>query len=292
MPVPSWTTSDFLGAFIRLLPRGGVWTTVGQGGNTIEGQALETLMPTHVRLTDSAAGLLIDAFPSTTDQLLPEWQATLGLPDPCAGASPTLAQSQAQVVARLTGRGGTRSVSYYISFAAALGYEITITQFAPSKFGRPFGSPFGGVAWAYAWQVNAPQFTVTNFTFGNSQFGQPFAAWGSTVLQCELQRIAPAHTILIFSYVGFYSDGGVLAMYDATGYPQSSEGLAPGAVWWNSGVICVVPGITPNPTASALYVNSTTPSQLLALGGGNLPLSNPGVGTTQLWNNGDVISVA
>lgn len=201
MPVPNWTTSDFLGAFIRLLPRGGVWTAVGQGGNTIEGQALETLMPTHVRLTESAADLLIDAFPATTDQLLPEWQATLGLPDPCAGPSPTLAQSQAQVVARLTGRGGTRSVAYYINFAATLGYDITVTQFAPFVAGRGrAGQSARGAAWAYAWQVNAPSVTVTYFRAGRSPAGEPLAAFGNTVLQCELNRINPAHTVILYNF--------------------------------------------------------------------------------------------
>jgi uncharacterized protein YmfQ (DUF2313 family) len=131
--------------------------------------------------------------------MLPEWEATLGLPDPCAGEAPTIALRQAQVAARFIAGGG-QSIAFFVGFAKTLGYDITITQFAPSRFGRPFGSPFGGVAWAFAWQVNAPQFTVATFNFGTGNFGDPFASWGNTVLQCELQRLSPAHTIITFNY--------------------------------------------------------------------------------------------
>jgi uncharacterized protein YmfQ (DUF2313 family) len=196
MPIPAWTADDLLSAFQQLMPRGRAWP---RDPSSVQAQTLAALVPTFQRLTASAAGLLVDAFPSTAVELLPEWQSSLGLPDPCAGDTPTLTQEQAQVVARFVAGGG-QSVDYFVNFAATLGYDITITQFAPSRFGRPFGQQFGGVAWAFAWQINAPQFTVDYLTFGNSTFGQPFSSWGTTVLQCELQRLAPAHTTVLFSY--------------------------------------------------------------------------------------------
>lgn len=196
MPVLNLSAADFLAAFQRLLPRGRIWP---RAPDAVQTQALAALMPTYVRSTQSANGLLVDAFPATADNLLPEWEATLGLPDPCAGVSPTLALRRAQVVARLTATGG-QSIGYFTAFAAALGYPITITQFAPARFGRPFGQPLCGPAWAFAWQVNAPTFTVQRFRFGQDAFGEPFAAWGNRVLQCELQRLKPAHTTLLFSY--------------------------------------------------------------------------------------------
>ncbi|HET6606753.1 MAG TPA: putative phage tail protein [Rhodopila sp.] len=201
MPIPSWTASDFLGAFIRLLPRGAVWTTIADAANTNQGLALEALMPTYVRSAESAAALLVDAFPATTDQLLPEWQATLGLPGPCAGSSPTLQQSQAQVVARLTGRGKNQSQAFYINFAKNLGYDITITQFIPARAGiLRAGTPAYGIPWAFAWQVNAPSVTVTYFRAGRSAAGEALSVGGNNVLQCELTRLAPAHTTVLFNF--------------------------------------------------------------------------------------------
>lgn len=141
----------------------------------------------------------IESDPRETTLLLPDWEASFGLPDPCLGESPSFAQRRQQLVARISARGG-QSPAYMISVAAALGYPITITQFRPFTFGQTFGLPMYGQPWAYTWQVNAPTFTVVDFEFGQNNFGDFFSSFGSTTLQCELQRICPAHTQLLFSF--------------------------------------------------------------------------------------------
>lgn len=195
MPAPNYSAADYLRVLQAHLPRGRVWPRDLDAQQT---RILSGFTPVFERLNARANNLLVDAFPPTTYELLPEWEATLGLPDPCAGEAPTTQQRVAQVVARLTATGG-QSIAYYTAVAAALGYAITITQFVPSRFGKNFGTLFGGTAWAFAWQVNAPTFTIAALQFGGS-FGTPFASWGNNVLQCELQRFAPAHTTVLFSY--------------------------------------------------------------------------------------------
>ncbi|WP_428492171.1 YmfQ family protein [Rhodopila sp.] len=196
MPAPIYTAADFLAGFQALLPTGPVWPRDADAVQTQVALALTGLYPGNA---GRAANLLTDAFPVAPVELLPEWESTLGLPDPCAGPAPTLQVRQQQVNARFIAGGG-QSVNYFVSVAAALGYQITITQFTPSRFGQPFGQPFAGEDWAFAWQVNAPTFSITHFTFGRDTFGEPFSSFGNTVLQCELQRLAPAHTTLLFSY--------------------------------------------------------------------------------------------
>ena len=196
MLAPLFSAADFRNALQAHLPRGRVWPRDPDATQTAIAAGLA---PSCEALNGRANNLLVDAFPSSTTELLPEWEKTLGLPDPCVGPSPTIEQRRAQVVARFTAQGG-QSVDYFVSFAAALGYPITITQFTPFRFGMPFGMPLCGVPWAFAWQVNAPTFTIERFEFGTSECGEPFAFWSNTVLQCELTRLAPAHTILLFSY--------------------------------------------------------------------------------------------
>ncbi len=65
-----------------------------------------------------------------------------------------------------------------------------------------------------------------------------------------------------------------------------------GLIWSNGALVTVVPGITPNPSAPPVFFGVVTAAALLALGGGNLPLTNPGAGSLQLWNNGGVVAVA
>ena len=158
------------------------------------------LAPTYERSGAAAAQLLIDIFPGTTEALIPEWEETLGLPDPCSASNPSTQQRQAAILAKFIGSGG-QSVPYMTSVALALGYTITITEFTPFFFGLTgFGAPLLGPGWESVWQVNAPTITATRFKFGLGVFGDPFWTVGNTELQCRLNSIKPAHTSLVFSY--------------------------------------------------------------------------------------------
>ncbi|WP_087688031.1 MULTISPECIES: YmfQ family protein [unclassified Pandoraea] len=197
MLVPSLTPDDFLQAFQGLLPRGAVWP---RDPDAVQTKVFRGLNTVYAQNTARANNLLVDAFPGTTFELLPEWEATLGLPDPCAGSSPTVEARRAQVVARLAAVGG-QSVAYFTQLAANLGYAISVDQFAPFRFGQsPFGSQLGSDDWFFAWRVNAPTYSIRYFSFGISGFGEPFSSWGNNVLQCEIQAFAPAHTIPLFNY--------------------------------------------------------------------------------------------
>lgn len=161
-------------------------------------QAILPLMNAYERGSARAAYLLQDAFPSTSAELLPEWESSLGLPGPYASIATTEAQLQ-QLVASRFASGGGQSAAYFIGFAKTLGYTITITQFRPMTAGQPVGGPVYGDAWAYAWQVNAPTYVVDYLRAGDT-IGQPLASWGNTIMQTELTRLKPAHTYLLFNY--------------------------------------------------------------------------------------------
>jgi uncharacterized protein YmfQ (DUF2313 family) len=197
MLAPNYTTADFLKALQGLLPRGRIWP---RAADAVQTQVLSGLAPSYARATARANYLLNDAFPATTYELLPEWESTLGLPDPCAGAAPSIAQRQGQVLARFVGVGGP-SIANLTAFAANLGYTVTITQFAPARVGQSrVGQPLCGPAWAFAWQITAPLNTVIRSRVGISAAGDPLASWGNSVLECEFKAIMPAHTIPIFAY--------------------------------------------------------------------------------------------
>jgi len=84
---------------------------------------------------------------------------------------------------------------------------------------------------------------------------------------------------------------GILNVASGQGYPTSATGLADGAVWSNSNVVTVVPGLTPNPFASPVYFGLVTAAQLLLIGGGNLPLADPMI-AGQLWNDSNIVHVS
>ena len=225
--LPPWTSADFADAFQRHLPTGPIWP---RDPDTTQRAAIEALMPTYQRSWSLACDLPAETFPASCVSLLSEWEASLGLPDPCAGPDPTIAQRQAHVVARLTQQNGP-SIPSLVAFASALlpnlvqpllsdtgevllsddgesllsdgDTAISITEFAPSRLGVfRLGQRMQSARWAHVWQITAPATVITSFRLGQGRLGERFRSWGSHALECEMQRLKPAHTILLFAYGG------------------------------------------------------------------------------------------
>ncbi|ASD79175.1 YmfQ family protein [Burkholderia gladioli] len=200
MAAPNYSPSDFASALSALFPRGLAWP---RSPDAVMQQVITALSPVWARHVADNNYLLVDAFPSTTVELLPEWEASLGLPDPCAGESPSLAVRQAQVVARFTNTGG-QSIAFFTDYAKNLGFTISVSEFTPFRAGQQAaGDSCGDEGWAHTWRINAPQTTINYFRAGASAAGEPLASWGNAVLLCEMNTLKPAHTLVIVANPGF-----------------------------------------------------------------------------------------
>jgi uncharacterized protein YmfQ (DUF2313 family) len=230
MLAPLYAVTDYLWQFQRLLPRGRVWH---RGWGTVQAEDLLTLMPQTVRLNQRAIDVLRETFPCSTHELLPEWEASLGLPDPCIGELDTTQQRQAAVCAKFTARGG-QSVAYFTRLAASAGYTITITTFRPFYVseGR-VDDPLYDERWAYVWRINiATVDTLVYFRVGESAVDEPLVSFGDPVIECLLTAAKPAHTELIFSYVDgslwdFSTADGSHSAWDNGASVWDTEGVAP-----------------------------------------------------------------
>jgi uncharacterized protein YmfQ (DUF2313 family) len=184
MPLLSYSAQDYLAQFQRLLPRGRVWH---RGLELLQDFDLLTLMPTWSRLQDALNTLIAEIFPCTTHALLPEWEETLGLPDPCTGSLGNWKEQQQAVCIKFSARGG-QSKAYYIGIAEQLGYEITITEFAPFRAGiNRAGDPDYGEGWAHTWRITAVA-PMNYFRAGNSDAGDRLRTWGSRLFECTWIR--------------------------------------------------------------------------------------------------------
>jgi len=171
-----YSADDYAGALRALLPPGRVWRAEP---GSVQAQVLGALAQTPARLDEAASQLLALSRPGDNPDLLVEWEESLGLPDPCAGPAPTISERAHQVRARFGGGGG-QSAAFFIAYAAALGFTITITTFA--AFRADVGtveSPVFEDDWNFAWGV-----TVTANTSGLS----------NDVLACEFEALKPAQT--------------------------------------------------------------------------------------------------
>lgn len=178
MTAATYTADDYLRALQALLPRGHAWPRDPDATQT---QVLRALAQVYGRSTVRALALLIDAFPATAVELLPEWLSALGVPVPGTVLDTTTAGRQAQVVAALTSVGGA-SAAYFIALCAGLGRTVTITQYTPFTVRKPCNLPAAGDNWAHTWLVTIP--------------GIPLPA-----LEALVTRYSPAHTVVVFKYV-------------------------------------------------------------------------------------------
>lgn len=193
---PVYDATDFQQAMLRLLPRGRVWRR--DPGSTLSALFL-ALAPTYVRNMASAAQVLIDASPATTQNLLAEWEASLGLPDACTAANPSVEQRQAAVRAKWGAR-GSLTIDYFVALAANLGFAITITEFTPFAVDQPCDGSLCEPQWSYVWQVNAPEVVTFWFSADESGVDDPLEVYDAGELVCRIRADAPAETIVFFTF--------------------------------------------------------------------------------------------
>ncbi len=194
------TSADYLSQLQALLPPGSGLSKHPASNLT----ALLAAFADVLAEVDAAFNALYDeADPTTTTQLLTDWERIAALPDPAAGSDyQSVAERRAWLMSRLTGVGG-QSAAYFIDLAAQLGTTISITEFSPwgCGFGQCGRDPISGDGTvAMLWRVNMPVPPTYFFQAGLSQCGDPLGYCKTGVIEALFQRWKPAHTTLIFNY--------------------------------------------------------------------------------------------
>ncbi len=196
-PVCGLGADDYAQLLADLLPRGWAWP---REPDTVLMRTFAGLAVEFARIHARDCDLLSESYPGTALETLVDWERICGLPDACTGPLSTLQERRAAVLFKLAARGG-QSRAYFIGVAAALGFDITITEFTPFRAGRSrAGDPVYGLDWVYAWRVNALSWTIGYFRARQSTAGEALRRWGNRLLECVLDMLKPAHTILQFAY--------------------------------------------------------------------------------------------
>jgi uncharacterized protein YmfQ (DUF2313 family) len=137
-----------------------------------------------------------ESYPCGAVDLLPEWEATVGLPDVCTQAywPGSIEQQQQLVCAKLAARGG-QSRAYFIALAASYGFTITITEHPPWRLGLDHlcPPPLGVAGQGAIGPIGACQFWWEVNVISSGPFDP-------SVLECVIRRAAPAHTVVTFNY--------------------------------------------------------------------------------------------
>jgi uncharacterized protein YmfQ (DUF2313 family) len=172
---------------------------------------------------DSRAADLLEreSDPRQTVEMLDWWERAWGLPDPCLAIPQSVAERQIVLVNKMTML-GAQSRAFFMSFATAIGYTITIQEYAPFMVGvsRVGDTTYqntltGGDNLHMRWQLGAPEMrfywtiaiggvSLTWFRVTKGQAGvDPHLRIGVPEdLECIIHRYQPAHTQVIFDFSG------------------------------------------------------------------------------------------
>lgn len=190
------TPAQALDGALAKLPPGWAWT---RDADSNVARLLTPLATEQVLFEQAAESMLTEATPSTSAQLLPDYERVLG-PDPCLAATSaaTFQERRASVHLRWTRTGGAARRDF-IALAATLGYTITIDEFRPGRCGvLRCGQRLRPQSAQWVWRINLPPTQVVKFRTGTSRTGERLGSFGIPWLQCQLSRNTPAHTVLLF----------------------------------------------------------------------------------------------
>jgi len=193
------TAADYLEQLKTLLPPGQAFPREAGTAlnNLLDGMSLELS-----RVDARGKSLPVEASPASTNELLPDWESVVGLPDRCSGAlEETIQGRKKALIAKLTST-GAQSPGYFIDLAAALGYDLTIEEFRPFRAGvSRAGDALTNGPWVFTWRIHAPETSVISFrSGGGAAAGERLCAWGNDTLECKINHLKPTHTIALFAY--------------------------------------------------------------------------------------------
>nr|WP_278434129.1 putative phage tail protein [Brucella anthropi] len=190
--------SSILASLIGKLPRG---FALGKREGVLDA-ILDSMAKVLVQAEADAESLMNEVDPRTANALLPDFERVLG-PDPCGRdlGNQTLEQRQRRAHQRWIAKGGA-SIPYFVKMASSLGHTIEIEEFWPSKAGvLRAGQALIAEGEQFTWRVKLQLISEWIFRAGVNTAGQPLGGFEISDIECELRRLKPAHTQLVFSYV-------------------------------------------------------------------------------------------
>lgn len=193
------TLAAWLAALQALLPPGQALT---REPGAVLTRLLESIAAAFLAAQLRLVQLAAEFDPRVAQQLLPDWERLLGLPDLCADpAAQELGDRQQAAYGRLTEVGG-QSRPYFIDLAARNGEPgVTITEFRPFNCNGNCSGRLLSPADAFVWQVNIPRAVAALRVMNcNSTASSALQMFTPSTIECLFRDRKPAHTHVTFAY--------------------------------------------------------------------------------------------
>lgn len=192
---PRPALAEWLQATIDLLPQGVAWSR--DPASNLSGVMGVIAADRRDRHDRKLQLLDVDSFPTRAVELLPEWERSAGLPDPCRAAPGTLAERWADL-ADVFFAAHPPTPDNMTAWAAQAGWNIEIRE--QRDFVPGVSCPGDAVGECdFIWVVSVLGQEIRFFRAGENVGGDVLFTFPDlTTLECVLRRAAPAHTRVYF----------------------------------------------------------------------------------------------
>ena len=192
---PRPSSDEWLGATMDLLPQGIAWSR--DPGSNLAKLAAVIAAERQANHERALALLEVEGFPTTSVELLTEWEQDVGLPDPCRPLPGSLAERWA-ALADIFFADHPPTPANMVLWAAQAGWNVSIREQSDFVAGvSAAGDAVGELD--FVWVVTVLDQVRTYFRTGQSTSGDPLWNFPDlTTLECVLRRATPAHTQVHF----------------------------------------------------------------------------------------------
>lgn len=181
------------------LPIGRIWSAAfdpdSNLGKLIRGLAIE-----FYRLEVLTQKIATELDINQIDELILEWEKSVGIPDACFSINTDLEARRLQVLQKFSNFGGVQKASDFVRVAAVFGYNVSVTTASPDYL-FPLEFPilfFGSVREVTHTLLVAFIDNPSGETFFPLDFPLPFQAGAQAFLQCIFDVLAPANVRILF----------------------------------------------------------------------------------------------
>jgi uncharacterized protein YmfQ (DUF2313 family) len=192
---PRPTFAEWLSATMDLWPLGIAWSRDPASNLTklsgVIAQERQTRHERKLQLLD------VEAVPTSSAELLPDWEQALGLPDPCRAVPGTRAERIAQL-ADVFFADHPPTPANMTAWALAAGWNITIREQRDFVAGVSMAGDAVGES-DFTWVVTVLNQQQTFFIADRNFANDPLWTFPDlTTLQCVIRRAAPGHHRVFF----------------------------------------------------------------------------------------------
>lgn len=194
---------DYKELFQALMPKGPAWSREPDAKMSDLAEAVAAFFFfIHGRVEKAKR----EMFPQDCEEILIDWERELGLPETCEHGNhaegQTFQERVNEVIAKIN-RSFSPTIANFTKLAQSLGYNVRIVTTPPAICGLArCGDRLGGnTAANYYWITIVDGARLTYARCGTAVCGEPLCriSWADD-LECLLNRIKPAHTIIKLSY--------------------------------------------------------------------------------------------